>query len=85
MSAAQIVVVLSESMEPGFSRGDILFLYQSSSPVRVGEIAVFSLPHKKQPDGQDVIPIVHRVTQVHERSIGGEINFLTKGTMVPSM
>jgi signal peptidase len=47
-------------MEPAFHRGDLLFLYMSESPIRVGEIVVFKL------DGRD-IPIVHRVLKVHER------------------
>lgn len=55
-----IVVVLSESMEPAFARGDLLFLSLSSRPIRNGDIAVFQL------DGRP-IPIVHRVVRVHER------------------
>ncbi|CAL5020359.1 unnamed protein product [Urochloa decumbens] len=52
-----LVVVLSESMEPGFKRGDILFLHMNKDPVRAGEIVVFNV------DGRD-IPIVHRVIKV---------------------
>jgi Peptidase S24-like len=54
------VVVLSGSMEPGFYRGDILFLNMGNKPVRVGEVVVFNL------DGRD-IPIVHRVIKVCSR------------------
>lgn len=43
----------SGSMEPGFWRGDILFLHLGSEPFRVGDIVVYKLP------GKD-IPIVHR-------------------------
>lgn len=75
----QVVVVLSESMEPGFYRGDILFLYHSSSPIRTGDIVVFNLPHKKRAPGEEAVPIVHRAVQVHERDSGGHINILTKG------
>jgi signal peptidase len=32
----QVVVVLSGSMEPGFQRGDILFLNMGTAPVRTG-------------------------------------------------
>ena len=71
--------MLSESMQPGFYRGDILFLYQHSTPVRTGEIVVFNLPHKRRPDGQDLIPIVHRAIQIHQPSVDGEIKILTKG------
>ncbi|XP_059432623.1 uncharacterized protein LOC132165927 isoform X2 [Corylus avellana] len=71
-SESPVVVVLSESMEPGFRRGDILFLHMSKDPIRAGEIVVFNI------DGRD-IPIVHRVIKVHERQDTGEINALTKG------
>ena len=66
------VVVLSGSMEPGFKRGDILFLHMSKDPIRAGEIVVFNV------DGRE-IPIVHRVIKVHERQDTGEVDVLTKG------
>ncbi|PON88980.1 hypothetical protein TorRG33x02_152090, partial [Trema orientale] len=71
-SESPVVVVLSESMEPGFARGDILFLSMSKDPIRAGEIVVFNI------DGRP-IPIVHRVIKVHERPDTGEVNVLTKG------
>jgi signal peptidase len=73
-SESPVVVVLSGSMEPGFYRGDILFLNMgySNNPIRVGEIVVFNI------DGRD-IPIVHRVIKIHERKPGGHIDILTKG------
>ncbi|KAM3714064.1 hypothetical protein ACJW31_01G303700 [Castanea mollissima] len=71
-SESPVVVVLSESMEPGFQRGDILFLHMSKDPIRAGEIIVFNV------DGHD-IPIVHRVIKVHERQDTGEVYILTKG------
>ena len=67
----QVVVVLSGSMEPGFYRGDILFLNMGSAPVRTGEIVVFNL------DGRE-IPIVHRIIKVHERREEDHIDVLTK-------
>lgn len=67
----QVVVVLSGSMEPGFYRGDILFLNMGHRPIRVGEVVVFNI------DQRD-IPIVHRVIKVHERQPGGEVDVLTK-------
>lgn len=67
----QVVVVLSGSMEPGFYRGDILFLNMGHQPIRVGEVVVFNI------DQRD-IPIVHRVIKVHERQPGGEVDVLTK-------
>lgn len=67
----QVVVVLSGSMEPGFYRGDILFLNMGQQPIRVGEVVVFNI------DDRD-IPIVHRVIKVHETQPGGEVSVLTK-------
>jgi hypothetical protein len=34
---SQVVVVLSGSMEPGFKRGDILFLNMGTQPARTGQ------------------------------------------------
>ncbi|BBG99081.1 hypothetical protein Prudu_008662 [Prunus dulcis] len=70
-SESPVVVVLSGSMEPGFKRGDILFLHMSKEPIRAGEIVVFNV------DGRE-IPIVHRVIKVHERQDTGEVDVLTK-------
>ncbi|PHZ13392.1 uncharacterized protein RHIMIDRAFT_305398 [Rhizopus microsporus ATCC 52813] len=67
-----IAAVLSESMEPAFKRGDLLFLtLQDSDPIMVNNICVFKLP------GRD-IPIVHRVIKVHQDESGKEF-ILTKG------
>lgn len=71
-SESPVVVVLSESMEPAFQRGDILFLSMSEEPVRAGEIVVFKL------EGRG-IPIVHRVIEVHKRQDDGEEYVVTKG------
>ncbi|KAG4947875.1 Signal peptidase complex catalytic subunit SEC11C [Glycine max] len=71
-SESPVVVVLSESMEPGFKRGDILFLHMNRDPIRAGEIVVFNV------DGRE-IPIVHRVIMVHDRKDTGEVDVLTKG------
>ncbi|KAL1202526.1 hypothetical protein V5N11_025087 [Cardamine amara subsp. amara] len=71
-SESPVVVVLSESMEPGFQRGDILFLQMTKEPIRAGEIVVFSI------DGRE-IPIVHRAIKVHERGDTKEVDVLTKG------
>lgn len=71
-SESPVVVVLSGSMEPGFRRGDILFLHMGNAPVRAGEIVVFHI------DGRD-IPIVHRVIKVHQDRDTGEVEVLTKG------
>ncbi|KAL6633266.1 hypothetical protein ACP70R_025937 [Stipagrostis hirtigluma subsp. patula] len=71
-SESPVVVVLSGSMEPGFQKGDILFLHMNKDPIRTGEIVVFNV------DGRD-IPIVHCVIKVHERQDTAEVDILTKG------
>lgn len=58
-------------MEPGFYRGDILFLHQPKVPVSPGDIVVFNTNDRD-------IPIVHRVIKVHERP-DQHVDFLTKG------
>ncbi len=58
-SESPVVVVLSGSMEPGFHRGDILFLSLTEAPFVPGDVTVFSI------EGRD-IPIVHRTHNVHE-------------------
>lgn len=74
-SESPVVVVLSGSMEPGFKRGDILFLNMNNDPIRAGQIVVFN-------DGRDV-PIVHRVIEVHEQRDSKEADILTKGDANP--
>ncbi|KMZ76341.1 Signal peptidase complex catalytic subunit Sec11 [Zostera marina] len=71
-SESPVVVVLSESMEPGFQRGDILFLHMNKDPIRAGEIVVYNV------DGRE-IPIVHRVIEVREQHGTKEVDILTKG------
>lgn len=70
-SESPVVVVLSGSMEPAFQRGDILFLTNGDSPLRVGEIVVYKVKNRE-------IPIVHRILEVHEAE-DGEVEVLTKG------
>ena len=71
-SESPVVVVLSGSMEPGFKKGDILFLHMASSPIQNGEIVVFNV------DGRE-IPIVHRVIQDRLKAETGLQQYLTKG------
>ncbi|KAM5547885.1 hypothetical protein ABKV19_002047 [Rosa sericea] len=55
-SESPVVVVLSESMEPGFARGDILFLHMSKDPIRAGEIVVFNVDvHERKDTGEDYV------------------------------
>merc|ERR1719487_2702 len=70
-SESPVVVVLSGSMEPGFFRGDILFLTLFDDPFTAGDVAVFQI------EGRD-IPIVHRILNVHE-DMQGNFSILTKG------
>ncbi|KAF7147765.1 hypothetical protein RHSIM_Rhsim03G0247700 [Rhododendron simsii] len=53
-SESPVVVVLSGSMEPGFRRGDILFLHMSKDPIRAGEIVVFNVDVHESQDTEDV-------------------------------
>ncbi|KZP07638.1 signal peptidase complex catalytic subunit SEC11 [Athelia psychrophila] len=55
-----VVVVLSESMEPAFARGDILVLTNyAHEPYSTGDIVVYKIP------GADY-PIVHRVLEARD-------------------
>ncbi|KAK2739254.1 Signal peptidase complex catalytic subunit [Onygenales sp. PD_40] len=77
-SPSPIVVVLSGSMEPGFQRGDLLFLWNRGVNADVGEIVVYNVR------GKD-IPIVHRVMRTfpeveeEEGSSSPTHKLLTKG------
>ncbi|KAI8103420.1 hypothetical protein M9435_004759 [Picochlorum sp. BPE23] len=73
-SESPIVVVLSGSMEPGFARGDILFLNQPRGAVHTGDIVVYNTNHRD-------IPIVHRIIKVHHHSLDNttDADILTKG------
>lgn len=51
------MVVISESMAPAFHRGDIIFLWNRSKLVNVGDIPVVWF--RSQP-----LPMVHRAVQV---------------------
>jgi len=74
-SESPIVVVLSGSMEPGFYRGDILFLNRHEVAAKAGDIVVYNTGTKED------IPIVHRITRMHEHSEEDieDVHILTKG------
>ncbi|KAJ3479428.1 hypothetical protein NLG97_g8323 [Lecanicillium saksenae] len=55
-SRTPLAVVTSESMEPGFQRGDILLLWNRPNHIMVGDIALVAFPTRK-------LPMVHRVLQ----------------------
>ena len=58
------IAVLSDSMEPAFHRGDVVYLpYYKQEDIRVGETIALKVK------GRD-IPIVHRVLNLHEKEDG---------------
>jgi signal peptidase I len=68
-----VVVVMSGSMEPGFHRGDILFLSLTQEKFQAQDITVFQVEGKE-------IPIVHRTLNVHDAEISKKsLAVLTKG------
>ncbi|KAI5184771.1 signal peptidase I [Nematocida homosporus] len=68
-----VVVVLSESMYPGFHRGDILLLANWKKTERAGDICVFQLKKNE-------IPVVHRIIDKHYGIRGPEaLRITTKG------
>ncbi|WFC98064.1 signal peptidase I [Malassezia yamatoensis] len=69
-----VVVVLSGSMEPGFYRGDLLFLVKPSRPLEVGDVTVYRARDTE-------VPIVHRVLETHSAPKGQLL--LTKGDNNP--
>ena len=55
-----VVVVLTGSMEPGYYRGDILFVSNWNEPLIPGDVVVYSIRTQ-------AIPIVHRVITTQEK------------------
>eukprot|EP00917_Polyrhabdina_sp_WS-2016_P025374 GHVP01054704.1.p1 GENE.GHVP01054704.1~~GHVP01054704.1.p1 ORF type:complete len:185 (-),score=11.84 GHVP01054704.1:261-815(-) len=66
------VVVLSGSMEPGFQRGDILFMSNVNENIECNDIVVFETKKNE-------IPIVHRVVNKHISNKTNKYYYLTKG------
>ncbi|KAJ5431032.1 hypothetical protein N7445_008764 [Penicillium cf. griseofulvum] len=70
-----IMVVTSESMEPAFQRGDLIFLWNREKTIHTGDIPVIWIPGNP-------LPMVHRVITVnHELETDGHLKqmILTKG------
>ncbi|OQE44790.1 hypothetical protein PENCOP_c002G03713 [Penicillium coprophilum] len=70
-----ILVVTSESMEPAFQRGDLIFLSNREQVIHTGDIPVIWTPGKP-------LPMVHRVITVnYEVETNGHLKqmILTKG------
>jgi hypothetical protein len=64
----------SGALGPGYNRGDILFLTNTSDPIRAGETVVLKV------SGRD-IRLFHRVITVHEKPDGKVISrFQQSGT-----
>ena len=58
-----IVVVTSESMEPVFRRGDVLFVSNRTSDIEVGDVVVCWFKGRE-------LPFVHRVIEKHAMAAG---------------
>ncbi|XP_048502799.1 uncharacterized protein LOC104905135 isoform X3 [Beta vulgaris subsp. vulgaris] len=71
-----LTIVVDSSMEPGYTKGDILLLGKVSSPLECGDIILFEVE-------EGGAPIVHRVIQVTKHLDTGDVNLLTKGDNNP--
>jgi len=69
-SESPVVVVLSGSMDPTMSRGDILVLWMPEQ-IKPGDIIVFQIKERE-------VPIIHRAIEEH-RAEDGSVKILTKG------
>ena len=58
-----MVVVTSESMEPVYQRGDMLFVWNRDASIEPGEVVVVWLEDRR-------LPFVHRVVEKHVLSKG---------------
>ena len=56
-SSVPMICGVSESMAPAFHKGDLLFLSNRSSPIRVGDIPVVWFSGRP-------LPMVHRASRV---------------------
>ena len=66
-TSSPIVVVTSESMEPVYQRGDVLFVSNRDASIELGEIVVCWLEGRR-------LPFVHRVIEKHVLSAGTKGN-----------
>lgn len=55
-----VLVVTSESMEPAFHRGDLIFLWNRETVIRSGDIPVIWIPGRP-------LPMVHRAITVNRQ------------------
>ena len=71
-TSTPIVVVTSESMEPVYQRGDVLFVSNRDPDIELGEIVVCWLEGRR-------LPFVHRVIEKHVLSVGTKGNDRYRG------
>ena len=70
-SSSPVIVVISESMEPAFYRGDVLFVWNRAEVFDVGEVAVCWFEGRP-------LPMVHRIVQrVPEYGVGRNERYYT--------
>lgn len=74
-----ILIVTSESMEPTFHRGDLIFLWNREKTINTGDIPVVWIPGKP-------LPMVHRVITVnHQVQMDGCFKYVCSlGPQIPT-
>jgi signal peptidase I len=86
LSNVSLLVVVSESMEPALTTGDIVIIgqsnnaYSSFKSIKIGDIIAFDEPGKAQSGRNEII--VHRVVQIEDNPYGDTI-LVTKGDANP--
>lgn len=72
--------IRSNSMDPTFSRGDVVFLEEADTDnVEEGDVIAFSVPERWQREYGYPELVVHRVTEVVEDEDTGQVSFRTQG------
>jgi len=72
--------VRSNSMEPTFSRGDVVFLQEADpQEIEEGDVIAFAVPERWQQDHGYPEIVMHRVTEVIEDEDTGRVRFRTQG------
>jgi signal peptidase len=78
LMGANLLVVVSQSMEPNIPMGSIVVSHPKTAPdeIRVGDVITFAVPDV----GEEEILVTHRVVEVIGK--GGELRFRTQGDAV---
>ncbi len=71
LAAHHMNVILSESMEPVFYKGDIVIIQYNPSSIDVGDIIVY------EARWFDCKPVIHRV--IEKKESNGNISYILKG------